>query len=139
MIAFGLRAQEDSLTIRGDYNPNSVRPIRVEDIMFKMRVWSWMDLREKVNSRWTAQGNEIVKLLLQGAMDEIDGITAYRADSVRNPEGDFLDDDILTPLQVQARMKLPEQEEGNLPAGVNINDLLGGLGGDSTATDISSA
>ncbi len=134
VISFGLNAQEDSVAIRGDYNRNSVRPIRTEDIMFRMRVWSWMDLREKVNSRWTAQGNEIVKLLLQGAMDEIDGITAYRADSIRNPEGDFLDEDIITPQQVQARMKLPEEDEGDLPGGVNIDDLLGSLGGDSTNT-----
>jgi Gliding motility associated protein GldN len=122
-----LMGQEDSVTIRGEYNPNSIRPVRTEDIMFRMRVWSWMDLREKVNSRWNAQGNEIVKLLLEGAMDEIDGITAYRADSIRNPEGDFLDEDIITPQQVQARMLIPVEDTGDL-GGMSIDDLLGGAG-----------
>lgn len=129
MVAFNLMGQEDSVVIRGEYNPNSIRPVRTEDVMFRMRVWSWMDLREKVNSRWTAEGSEIVKLLLGGAMDEIDGITAYKADSVRNPEGDFLDEDIITPQQVQARMLIPQQDTGDLPGGLNIDDLLGDLGG----------
>lgn len=129
MVAFNLMGQEDSITIRGEYNPNSTRPIRTEDIMFKMRVWSWMDLREKVNSRWIAQGNEVVKLLLEGAMDEIDGITAYKADSVRNPGNDFRDEDILSPQQVQSRMLIPQEDTGDLPGGMSIDDLLGGLGG----------
>lgn len=129
MVAFNLLGQEDSITIRGEYNPNSTRPIRNEDIMFKMRVWSWMDLREKVNSRWIAQGNEIVKLLLEGAMDEIDGITAYKADSVRNPGNDFRDEDILSPQQVQSRMLIPQEDTGDLPGGMSIDDLLGDLGG----------
>ncbi len=137
LVSLNLVGQEDSVVIRGDYNPNSVRPIRTEDIMFKMRVWSWMDLREKVNSRWTSQGSEIVKLLLEGAMDEIDGITAYKSDSVRNPEGDFRDEDILTAAEVYERLKLPEEDtEAGLPAGINIDDLLGDLGGgDSTANN----
>ena len=132
LVAFNLMGQEDSLAIRGEYNPNSVRPVRTEDIMYKIRVWSWMDLREKVNSRWNAQGNEIVKLLLEGAMDEIDGITSYKADSVRNPEGDFRDQDILTPQQVQARMRLPEEDTGDLPSGIDLEALLAGLGGADT-------
>ena len=132
LISLNLIGQEDSVVIRGDYNPHSVRPIRTEDVMYKMRVWSWMDLREKINSRWNSQGGELVKLLLEGAMDEIDGITAYKADSVRNPQGDFLDEDILTPTQVLERMKLPEEDTEDLPAGINIDELLGDLGGDAT-------
>jgi len=134
MVAFNMMGQEDSVIIRGEYNPHSIRPVRTEDVMFRMRVWSWMDLREKVNSRWNAQGNEIVKLLLEGAMDEIDGITAYKADSVRNPEGDFRDEDIITPEQVLARMRLPEEDTGDLPGGINIDDLLGDLGGDENTS-----
>ena len=50
----------DSVQNSRRYNINSVRPIRSEDVMFSIRVWSKMDLREKSNEGWNSRYSKIV-------------------------------------------------------------------------------
>ena len=37
------------------HNPNSLRPIRDEDVMYSIRIISRMDLREKINRAWDSE------------------------------------------------------------------------------------
>ncbi|MCZ6692643.1 MAG: gliding motility protein GldN [Bacteroidetes bacterium] len=54
-------AQEQDLGI----NPNSIRPIHENDIMYKKRVWRRMDLKEKQNKGFFSVGNEITKIIIE--------------------------------------------------------------------------
>ena len=56
----------DSVQNSRRYNVNSVRPIRSEDVMFSIRVWSKMDLREKSNEGWNSSSSKIVELIFEG-------------------------------------------------------------------------
>ena len=60
VISFGSFAQE----ISDDYNYNSLRPIRNADKMYENTLWWRMDLREKQNEAFFAQGNEMTQLLI---------------------------------------------------------------------------
>ncbi len=85
----------DSVQNSRRYNVNSVRPIRSEDVMFSIRVWSKMDLREKSNEGWNSKSSKIVELIFEGidlwySSAEGEGIAPY------NPltQG-FSDEDLL--------------------------------------------
>ncbi|MGW8122472.1 hypothetical protein ACV07N_07405 [Roseivirga echinicomitans] len=56
----------DSVQNSRRYNINSVRPIRSEDVMFSIRVWSKMDLREKSNEGWNSKTSKIVEIIFEG-------------------------------------------------------------------------
>jgi len=68
-------------------NEFSVRPIRDEDVMWSMRLWSKMNFNEKLNSAWNAKESRITEVILQGieayyeaksqALDQQVGITPY--------------------------------------------------------------
>ncbi|HET8861177.1 gliding motility protein GldN [Marivirga sp.] len=72
-------AQESS---NNGYNPNSVHPIHEDDIMFKMRVWRRMALKEKQNQPFFAKGNEISKHIVNAAKAGI--LPIYKGDSLVN-------------------------------------------------------
>ncbi len=73
------------------YNPNSVRPIHDDDIMFKKRIWRRMDLNEKQNKPFFAMGNEISKIILDAAKAGI--LPIYKNDSctTRYTKEEFLE------------------------------------------------
>lgn len=56
----------DSVENSRRYNINSTRPIRSEDVMFSIRVWSKMDLREKINEGWNSKNSKIVEIIFEG-------------------------------------------------------------------------
>ncbi|MFT7030994.1 MAG: hypothetical protein ACJA2C_002395 [Marinoscillum sp.] len=56
----------DSVENSRRYNINSIRPIRSEDVMFSIRVWSKMDLREKINEGWNSKNSKIVEIIFEG-------------------------------------------------------------------------
>ncbi|KYG83795.1 hypothetical protein AWN68_03025 [Roseivirga echinicomitans] len=56
----------DSVQNSRRYNINSVRPIRNEDVMFSIRVWSKMDMREKSNEGWNSSHSKIVEIIFEG-------------------------------------------------------------------------
>ena len=65
------------------YNDLSVRPIHASDIMFKKRVWRRMNLKEKQNLSFFAQGRELSSLILDAAKRGI--ITPYETDTLGTP------------------------------------------------------
>ncbi|WP_305981876.1 hypothetical protein [Roseivirga thermotolerans] len=68
-------------------NEFSVRPIRDEDVMWSIRLWSKMNFNEKLNSAWNAKESRITEIILKGiedyyeaksqALDQQVGITPY--------------------------------------------------------------
>lgn len=68
-------------------NAFSVRPIRDEDVMYSIRLWSKMNFNEKLNSAWNARESRVTQVLLAGieefykakseALDQQVGITPY--------------------------------------------------------------
>ena len=92
-------AQEQDLGL----NPNSIRPIHEDDIMYKKRVWRRMDLKEKQNKGFFASGNEITKIMIvavkQGLLYPY--ITENDSLNTRLTKEDFLE-----------RLRLPEEGDG---------------------------
>ena len=123
----GLSLEEDD-RIRGEYNENSIRPIREEDILFKMRVWGWMDLREKMNQPWNSHDSEIVKLMLEGV--ESGELTAYTY------ENNYMrDEDVLDPDEVKEMLKRPSQGEELSEEEKKLLEQLGNIDGAEEAVD----
>lgn len=68
-------------------NDFSVRPIRDEDVMFSIRLWSKLNFSEKLNQPWNAKDSRITKVIIDGikeyyqakneALDQVVGITPY--------------------------------------------------------------
>jgi hypothetical protein len=86
----------DSVQNSRRYNINSIRPIRSEDVMFSIRVWSKMDLREKINEGWNSKSSKLVEIIFEGidlwyTSAEGEGIAPFDPLS----QG-FGDDDLLT-------------------------------------------
>jgi gliding motility associated protien GldN len=51
------------------YNPNSVRPIYENDIMYRTSVWRRVNLLEKQNKPFFSQDNEITRVIVDGVQD----------------------------------------------------------------------
>lgn len=70
IVAVGAKAQEvpdyEDLRHSRKHNPNSLRPIRDEDVMYSIRVISRMDLREKINHAWDSEKSRIIDIIFQG-------------------------------------------------------------------------
>lgn len=70
VVATGVRAQQvedyEDLTNSRKHNPNSLRPVRDEDVMYSIRVVSRMDLREKINHAWDSEKSKIIELIFEG-------------------------------------------------------------------------
>lgn len=88
-LSFGQMAKND-VADRELYNPQSVNPVRKDDIMFKKSLWFRLDLRTKVNAPLFANNNEISRLLIDAVKKGV--ITPYKNDSLNTemPKEDFL-------------------------------------------------
>ncbi len=74
-------------------NPNSILNIPRYEQLYKMKVWRRIDLKEKQNKGFFAQGNELTKLVVKGVTSgELADI--YRDDSVivKKSKEDFMKD-----------------------------------------------
>ena len=61
-------------------NPNSIRPIDVEDVHYRARLWRRMDLNEKINQPFFSINNEISKYLVEWVKAGV--LTPYKNDSL---------------------------------------------------------
>ena len=87
-------------------NDLSVRPIRDEDVMFSIRLWSDINLNEKINAPWDAKESRFVELIFQGveayfqakddALETGAWITPYGFDELNPDLSSFTDEYILT-------------------------------------------
>lgn len=102
-------------------NDFSVRPIRDEDIMWSIRIWSKMNFNEKLNSAWNAKESKISEVILQGiqefydaksqALDQQVGIAPYATFEI-GATG-FSDDEILAENDFMNNMKNMSTAQGN--------------------------
>lgn len=61
----GLSTPEDN-----QYNPNSVNPIPKYEQLYKQRVWTRVDLEQKLNRGFFAKNNEFTKIIIDAVMDD---------------------------------------------------------------------
>lgn len=111
-------------------NEYSVRPIRDEDVMWSIRLWSKMNFNEKLNSAWNAKESRISQVLLQGiqeyfdaksqALDQQVGITPYQ--TFENGASGFTDEDILTEADFNNNMKNMSTAQGNYDEALRGSD-----------------
>lgn len=96
MVASGLLAQDNN----DSYNEWSVNAIRKDDQMFRKSLWFRIDLREKQNVPFFADGNEITRLL----------IDAVRMGLIRP----FKNDSLTTRMtldEFEANLRVPREED----------------------------
>ena len=65
------------------YNVNSVHPVHKSDVMYMMSLWRTIDLREKANLPFFAEGNEITGHIMKAV--EQGAVTPYQNDSLTTP------------------------------------------------------
>jgi Gliding motility associated protein GldN len=104
------------------YNSNSVRPIHESNIMWKVRVWRRMDLKEKQNQPFFSLNNEITKYLMEGVTSGV--LTAYKNDSLSTK---------LTKEQFLGNMKMDGISDGLSEEEKQAG--MGGTGGTAAADD----
>ncbi|OEK02590.1 hypothetical protein BFP97_14130 [Roseivirga sp. 4D4] len=102
-------------------NEFSVRPIRDEDVMFSIRLWSKMNFNEKQNSNWNAKESRITKIIIEGireyykaqneALDQVVGITPYQ--TLENEVKTFTEDDILLEEDFNTNLSDFSTQQGN--------------------------
>lgn len=102
-------------------NEFSVRPIRDEDIMFSIRLWSKMNFNEKLNAYWNAKESRISEVILQGiqdfyeaksqALDQQVGITPYA--TLETGAQGFDEDVILSEADFTNNLKNMSTAQGN--------------------------
>jgi gliding motility associated protien GldN len=81
-VAFSQEVDSAAAIPNGDsgYNPLSVRPVHISDIMWKKGILRAMDLREKQNTPLFSRNREITKLILEAVAKG--DITPYDNDSL---------------------------------------------------------
>jgi len=88
VVATGVNAQDvpeyEDLRNSRKHNPNSLRPVRDEDVMYSIRVISRMDLREKINHAWDSEKSKIIELIFEG----VDAWYAEYAQSAESASAD---------------------------------------------------
>jgi hypothetical protein len=102
-------------------NEFSVRPIRDEDVMWSIRLWSKMNFNEKLNSAWNAKESRISEVILNGieayydsksqALDQQVGITPYA--TFETGAAGFSDEDILSETDFRNNLKNMSTAQGN--------------------------
>lgn len=97
-----------------DLNPNSVRPVRPADIMYKKTVWLRMDLREKLNTPMFAKNQYITKVIIDAVKSNL--LRPFRNDSLETR---------LSYQEFLERIKQRNVEADN----ENVDDGFGGGGG----------
>lgn len=68
----GLESSSKVANLNSAKKPNSdlsIRPIRDEDVMFSVRLWSNMNMNEKINASWNAVDSRFTELLFRGVED----------------------------------------------------------------------
>lgn len=66
-----LNNEPDAISLYGDYNENSIKPIPESHILFKKRIWRQIYLKESKNKPLFARDKEITKFILQGVKEGI--------------------------------------------------------------------
>ena len=111
-------------------NEFSVRPIREEDVMWSIRIWSKMNFNEKLNSTWVAKESKLTEIILEGirdyyeaqnqALDQQVGITPYATFEVGSVG--FTEDDILKEEDFINNMKNMSTAQGNYDEALRAQD-----------------
>ena len=132
VVATGANAQDvpeyEDLKNSRKHNPNSLRPVRDEDVMYSIRVVSRMDLREKINHAWDSEKSKIIELIFEGVQKWYDeynqsaesasadtvGIRPYSALS----DG-FMEEDLLSEDEYKANISDPKTKA---PRDMNQNE-----------------
>lgn len=106
---------------RKQNNEFSIRPIRDEDVMFSIRLWSKMNFNEKLNSSWNAKESRITQVILDGiqafyeakneALDQQVGITPYK--TFESGATAFTEEDILLEEDFTVNLKDFSTDQGN--------------------------
>lgn len=106
---------------RKQNNEFSIRPIRDEDVMFSIRLWSKMNFNEKQNSNWNAKESRITKIIVEGirayyqaqneALDQVVGITPYK--TLENEVKTFTEDDIMLEEDFNNNLSDFSTQQGN--------------------------
>ena len=95
------------------HNPNSLRPIRDEDVMYSIRVTSRMDLREKINRAWDSEKSKIMELIFEG-------VDAWYAEFAQSAESSTADEVGIRPFSpltdgfLEADLMPEEDYNGNV-------------------------
>lgn len=115
---------------RKSNNEFSVRPIRDEDVMYSIRLWSKMNFNEKLNSNWNARESRITQIILDGieayynaqneALDQAVGITPYR--TFEGGAKGFIEDDILLEEDFRNNLKDFSTDQGNYEESLRPSD-----------------
>lgn len=144
VVATGVNAQDvpeyEDLKNSRKHNPNSLRPVRDEDVMYSIRVVSRMDLREKINHAWDSEKSKIIELIFEG----VDAWYAEYAQSAESATADevgirpfspltdgFLEDDLMpeadyngnvTDPKTQSTRDLTENEIADLASDLKLSN-----------------
>lgn len=115
---------------RKQNNEFSIRPIRDEDVMFSIRLWSKMNFNEKLNSSWNAKESRITQVILDGiqefykakneALDQAVGITPYR--TFESGATGFTEEDILLEEDFTNNLKDFSTAQGNYDESLRVQD-----------------
>jgi gliding motility associated protien GldN len=118
VLTLSLVAQENS-----GYNPNSIRPIHVSDIMYKKTVTRNIDLREKQNKSLFSVNREITRVIIDAVKEG--RLKVYQSDSLDLGK-------VLTKEKFLENLKVPasgpeltEEEKKFMQQGANDN-VFGG-------------
>ncbi|SDL75836.1 gliding motility associated protien GldN [Catalinimonas alkaloidigena] len=93
------------------YNHNSVHPIHQSDQMYRMGIWRRINLKNKVNAPFFAQGNEITKIIIDAVKEG--RLVPYQNDSLKS-----------TMTREEFVQKITMEDEG-LDADAGLSDDLG--------------
>ncbi|WP_420384815.1 hypothetical protein [Roseivirga sp.] len=111
-------------------NEFSVRPIRDEDVMWSIRIWSKMNFNEKLNSAWNAKESRVTEVILQGieeyfqaqsqALDQQVGITPYA--TFETGVTGFDEEAILSETDFRNNLKNMSTAQGNYDESLRASD-----------------
>ena len=111
-------------------NAFSIRPIRDEDVMFSIRLWSKMNFNEKLNSSWNARESRVTEVILAGikefftakneALDQQVGITPYQ--TLENGVEGFDDEAIMLEEDFVNNLKDFSTAQGNYDDALRQSD-----------------
>ncbi|OEK06871.1 hypothetical protein [Roseivirga misakiensis] len=112
------------------HNDFSVRPIRDEDVMFSIRLWSKLNFSEKMNQPWNAKDSRITQLLVDGinefynakneALDQVSGITPYL--TLEDGSTGFEEEDIMLQEDFNQAMSDYSTQQGNYDESLRSRD-----------------
>jgi len=103
-MVLGLSVSSIAQTGTNDVNEYSINPIPYYEQLYKKRIWSRVDLKQKQNRGFFSNRRELTKLLIEAI--EMDSITDYY-----NPDTPFEFDEKMTKEEVLARLI---KSQGNL-------------------------